>query len=154
MFCSAATRQNIAVCIKTVKNGDTMKNSISIDDITNGLLTIQKVKQLYSRDHRNSEDGSDQYVQPDRLTLMREILTTISRFVPQTRNGTFSSAFEQGMRFSNAYRELKRHVGSMNRSSPGQEEVLRFLKLLKPVLDMRQQVYMDKAVNIIEILRS
>jgi hypothetical protein len=131
-----------------------MKNSIGIDDIANGLLTIQKVKQLYSGGHRNPEDGTDHYVLPDRLSLMREIITTISKFVPQTRNGTFSSAFEQGIRFSSAYRELKRHVGSMNRSSPAQEDVFRLLKLLMPVLDMRQRVYMDKAVNIIDILRS
>jgi hypothetical protein len=42
----------------------------------------------------------------------------------------------------------------MNRSSPAQEDVFRLLKLLMPVLDMRQRVYMDKAVNIIDILRS
>jgi hypothetical protein len=131
-----------------------MKSSIGIDDITNGLLTIQKVKQLYSGDHRNSEDGPEHSVLPDRLSLMQEIMTTVSKFVPQTRNGTFSSAFEQGIRFSSAYRELKHHVGSMSRSSPAQEDVFRFLKLLTPVLDMRQRVYMDKAVNILDILRS
>ena len=131
-----------------------MKNSISIEDITNGLLTIQKVKQLYSSGQRNGGDGSEQTVLPDRLSLMREILTAISRFVPQTRDGTFSTAFEQGIRFSSAYRELKRHVGSMNRNSPAEEDIFRFLKLLMPVLDMRQRVYMDKVVSIIDILKS
>jgi hypothetical protein len=138
-----------------ITGGGKMKNSVSIDDITNGLLTIQKVKQLYSKDHRAFEDGSGQSVLPDRLSLMREIITSISRFMPQqTRGGTFSSAFEQGIRFSNAYRELKRHVGSMNRNSPADEDVFRFLKLMAPVLDMRQRVFMDKVVNIIDILRS
>lgn len=131
-----------------------MKNSISLEDITNGLLTIRKVKQLYSNSQRNADDGPEQTVLPDRLSLMREILTTISRFIPQTRDGTFSAAFEQGIRFSSAYRELKRHVGSMHRNRPEHEDVLKFLKLLTPVLDMRQKVYVDKAVNIIDILRS
>ena len=131
-----------------------MKNSISLEDITNGLLTIQKVKQLYSNSQRTSDDGPEQTVLPDRLSLMREILTAISRFVPQTRDGTFSAAFEQGIRYSRAYRELKRHVGNMHRNSPGQDDVLKLLKLLTPVLNMRQRVYVDKAVNIIDILRS
>ncbi len=131
-----------------------MENSLSIDNITNGLLTIQKVKQLYSKDHRTLEDSSKQHVHLDRLSLMRDILTTITDFIPQTRSGTFSSAFEQGIRFSSAYRDLKHHVGSMNRSSPEQEDVFRTLKLMIPVLDMRQKVYMDKVVRIIDILRS
>lgn len=131
-----------------------MKNPITIDDITNGLVTFQKVKQLYNRVHRISEEGSEQSVLPDRLSLMREIITTISNFMPQTRSGSFSSAFEQGIRFSSAYRELKRHVGSMNRNSPAEEDIFRFLKFLMPVLDMRQRVYMDKVVSIIDILKS
>jgi hypothetical protein len=131
-----------------------MKNPITIDDITNGLVTFQKVKQLYNKDHRISEEGSEQSVLPDRLSLMREIITTISNFMPQTRSGSFSSAFEQGIRFSSAYRELKRHVGSMNRNYPAEEDIFRFLKLLMPVLDMRQRVYMDKVVSIIDILKS
>ena len=131
-----------------------MKNSISLEDITNGLLTIQKVKQLYSNSQRNADDGPEQTVLPDRLSLMREILTTISRFIPQTRDGTFSAAFEQGIRYSRAYRELKRHVGNMHRNSPAGDDVLKLLKLLTPVLNMRQRVYVDKAVNIIDILRS
>jgi len=131
-----------------------MKNSISLEDITNGLLTIQKVKQLYSNSQRNADDGPEQTVLPDRLSLMREILTAISRFIPQTRDGTFSAAFEQGIRYSRAYRELKRHVGNMHRNSPAGDDVLKLLKLLTPVLNMRQRVYVDKAVNIIDILRS
>jgi hypothetical protein len=131
-----------------------MENSLNIEKLTNGLVTLQQVKQLYKKDKRSSDDGSDRYIQPDRLSLMRDILTTITDFVPQTRSNTFSNAFEQGIRFSSAYRELKRHVGSMNRNAPAQEDMFRTLKLFLPVLDMRQKVYMDKVVKIIDILMS
>jgi len=132
-----------------------MDNSLNIDKLTNGLVTLQKVRQLYNKDHRLSDDGSDTHVYDDRLSLMRDILTTITDFVPQTRSGSFSHAFDQGIRFSSAYRELKRHVGGMSRSrSLSQEDVSRTLKLMLPVLDMRQRVYLDKVIRIMEILTS
>lgn len=130
-----------------------MESSLNIDKITNGLVTLQKVRQLYNK-NRTSADEPDTVVCADRLSLMRDIITTITDFVPQTRSGSFSNAFEEGIRFSSAYRELKRHVGAMNRNSPNQEDVFRTLKLMLPVLDMKRRVYLDKAIRIMDILTS
>lgn len=133
-----------------------MGNSLKIEAITNGLLTLQKVRDLYNKDHRSAEGDADidDQVHPDRLMLMREVLSTITEFMPRTRSGIFSSAFDQGTRFSSAYRELKRHVGSMSRGTPAQEDIFRTLKLILPVLDFRHKIYMDKVVRIIDILMS
>lgn len=137
-------------------NGGMMENSLKMETITNGLLTLQKVRELYKKNQRSAEDGveSDGDLHPDRLMLMRELLSTVTEFIPQTRSGMFSSAFDQGTRFSSAYRELKRHVGGMSRGNPAQEDIFRTLKLLLPVLDFRHKVYMDKVVRIIDILMS
>ncbi len=133
-----------------------MENSLTIEAITSGLLTLQKVKELYKNNQRSAENGTntDENIHPDRLMLMREVLSSVTELLPQTRSGMFSSAFDQGTRFSSAYRELKRHVGSMSRGNPAQDDIYRTLKLLLPVLDFRRKVYMDKVVRIIDILMS
>lgn len=131
-----------------------MDNSLKLETITNGLLTLQKVKELYNNGYRSDKANDSSYVRIDKLMMMRDVLSTVTDFLPQTRSGIFSSAFDQGTRFSSAYRELKRHIGSMSRGTPAQEDVFRTLKLLLPVLDIRQKVYMDKVVKIIDILMS
>ncbi|NLK86162.1 MAG: hypothetical protein GX279_01545 [Clostridiaceae bacterium] len=133
-----------------------MVNSLKIEAITNGLLTLQKVRDLYKNDHRSTEGDDDinDDVHPDKLMLMREVLTAVTEFMPRTRSGTFSSAFDQGTRFSSAYRDLKHHIGGMSRGGPAQEDIFRTFKLLLPVLDFRHRIYVDKVVKIIDILMS
>lgn len=139
---------------KNSNNGGMMDNSLKLETITNGLLTLQKIKDLYNNGHRSDEANDGSYVKPDKLVMMRDVLSSVSEFLPQTRSGIFSSAFDQGTRFSSAYRELKHHVGGISRGAPAQADVFRTLKLLLPVLDFRHKIYMDKLVKIIEILIS
>ena len=60
-----------------------MKKKITLDDITNGLITIQKIKQLNSRERLPEGPGEKSFVIPDKLSLLRETLLTISRFLPE-----------------------------------------------------------------------
>jgi hypothetical protein len=133
-------------------NGGMMENSVKIEAITNGLLTLQKIRDLYKKDQRTAEDGTE--IHPDRLMLMRETLSAVAELMPRTRSGLYSSAFDQGTRFSSAYRELKHHVGGMSRGTPAQEDIFRTFKLILPVLDYKHRIYMDKVVRIIDILMS
>ena len=131
-----------------------MENSLKIESITNGILTIQKIRDLYKNGQRLAEGSSNNSVHPDKLMLMREVLSTVAELLPQTRSGIFSNAFEQGTRFSGAYRELKRQVGSMSRGTPRQEDFFKTLRLLLPILDLKHKVYMDKLVRIVDVLMS
>ena len=89
-----------------------MKNSVSIDDITNGLLRSRKVKQLYSKDHRAFRDGSGQSVLPDKLSLMREIITSISGSCRSRQGRHLQRRIRAGDPFQQCLQELKRHVGA------------------------------------------
>lgn len=130
-----------------------MRN-LPIENITNGLLTLQKVRQLYQRQTRAEGEDTYEYVQPDRLSLMQEILSTVSSFIPQTRGASYSTAFNQGNRYSSAYRGLKQHIRGLNRNMPDQDQILKTVKLLLPILDNRQRVTVDKILKIANILQS
>ena len=131
-----------------------MDNPINMESLTNSLVVLQKLKQLHSPQHRDENDNSAGTVYPDRLTLMQEIFKVIEGFMPQTRGGTFGLAFRQGSRYSGAYRDLKSHIRNMGRSKPEMQHVMKTLKLVAPVLDNRQKVYMDKFIKIIDIIQS
>jgi hypothetical protein len=131
-----------------------MENSMNIENITNALVVMQKLKQLRSPAQRDENGSSTGTVHPDRLTLICEILSVVGNFIPQTRGGSFGLAFKQGSRYSGAYRELKGHIRTMGRSKPEMQHVMKTLKLVVPVLEYRQKVYLDKFIKIIEIIQS
>ena len=79
-----------------------MESNLNIENITNGLLTFQKLKQLYKQNTRKDGDEASGYVSPDRLSLLQETLTSITGFLPQTRDSSFSTAFKQGSQYSSA----------------------------------------------------
>ncbi len=128
--------------------------SLPIESITNGLLTLQKVRQLYQKQTRAEGEDTYEYVQPDRLSLMQEILSTVSNLIPQTRGVSYSTAFSQGNRYSSAYRGLKQHIRGLNRNTPDQNQILKTLRLVIPILDNRQKVTVDKILKIADILQS
>ena len=115
---------------------------------------MQKLKQLHTPAQRDENGSSTGTVHPDRLTLMYEIFTVIENFLPQARGGSFGLAFQQGSRYSGAYRELKSHIRTMGRSKPEMQHVMKTLRLVVPVLGNRQKVYLDKFIKIIEIIQS
>lgn len=131
-----------------------MGNLPNIESITNGLVTLQKIRQLYKPESRAGSDEESGYIQPDRLSLIQDILSTVTNFIPQTRGVSYSNAFNQGNRYSSAYRELKHQIRSMNRNSIDQHQILQTLKLITPILDNKQKVYMDKFIKISDILQS
>lgn len=131
-----------------------MGNLPGIEDITNGLLTLQKIKRLYHPEARTEGEEASENVHPDKLSLTQEILSAITNFIPQTRGASYSTAFSQGQRYSSAYRELKHHIRSMNRSTPDHTQIIEGLKLVTPILGNRQKLYVDKVVKIVEILQS
>jgi hypothetical protein len=133
-----------------------MESRLSIENVTNGLLTLQKLKQLYKPAAR-LEDGSGEdssYIRPDKLHLLQETIMAIKSFVPETRGSSLSEAFQQGSRYSGAYREMKQHVRDMGRKNIDSTQLLKGLKLVVPVLNSRQRLYMDKIVKIFDILQS
>lgn len=129
-----------------------MENKLSIENISNGLLTLQKLKQLYNPETRQEADENQAHVRLDRLSLLLETLTSVSDFLPSSRGSSYSKAFRLGSRYSSAYREIKQHVRSMDTSRFDATQAIKSLKLVAPMLNNRQRVYMDKIVQIFDIL--
>lgn len=127
---------------------------MNIENVTNGLLTIQKLKQLYKPAKRQEDDEDLSNVQLDRLFALQETLTAVSGFLPETRGTSFSEAFKQGNRYSSAYRGIKQQVRNMDGNRVDSAQILKSLKLVTPILSSRHRLYMDKVVKIFDILQS
>ena len=131
-----------------------MGNKLNIENVTKGLLTFQKLKELYKNENREEANGTDGDVKTDRLTILQETLSSINDFMPQTRGGSFGSAFRTGSRYSDAYRGIKQHIRNMNGRNIDAAHFLDIMKLVAPMLSNKQRVYMDKVVRIFDILQS
>ena len=131
-----------------------MESKLNLENVTNGLLTVQKLKQIYRPAKRQEEGETSSYVQLDRLSLLQETLTAITSFLPESRGGSFSEAFKQGSRYSSAYRGIKQQVRDMDWSRLDSTQVLKGLKLVAPILSSKQRLYMDKVVKIFDMLQS
>ena len=131
-----------------------MESRLSIENVTNGLLTLQKLKQLYKPATRQEGSEDLNNVHQDKLILLQDTLTAITDFIPQTRGSSFSEAFRLGSHYSSAYRRIKQHVRDMDGNRLDTLQVLNGLKLVTPILSNRQRLYMDKFVKIFDILQS
>lgn len=131
-----------------------MESRLTIENVTNGLMTLQKLKNLYKPGSRTEDNHGESYMLPDKLSLLQETLTSIREFLPETRNSRLSEAFKQGSQYSNVYRSLKQHVREMNRSKMDGTQALQFVKQVAPILSSRQKLYVDKFVKIFDILLS
>ena len=131
-----------------------MEKGLSLDHITSSLLTLQKLKKLYSSTARQ-EDGIDaDDIQLDKLSLFRDTLTAVAGFLPETRGSSVSEAFRQGSHYCGAYRSMKQQVREINGNRLDSAQVLKSLRLVTPVLSNKQRLYMDKVVRIFDILQS
>lgn len=126
-----------------------MDNKLSLEKITKGLQTVERIKQAFGSKPREDSKTS---VKPDNLSLVRDTLQMIAEFWPDMRGGLFNEAFQQSNRYSGAYREIKKHFKDMRGQKTDISQVLKTFKVIMPVLDNRQKVNFDKIVKIIEIL--
>ncbi len=131
-----------------------MESRINLENITNGLLVLQRLKQLYAPPLRDEEGQNDTYLQPDRLTLLQDTLSAIANLMPPTRGSTFNEAFRLGSHYSSTYRGIKQHVSTMSGSAFDMPQLLKTLKIIAPVFSSRQKVYMDKVIRIVDVLES
>jgi len=131
-----------------------MESKLSIENISNGLLILQKLKQLYKPANRLEGSENISHVQLDKMSLLQETLTAIADFLPDSRGSSYSEAFKQGNRYSSAYREIKHHVRDTSGNRLDSTQILKSLKLVAPILNTKQQVYMDKVVKIFDILQT
>lgn len=116
-----------------------MKSGLTLDNITNGLLTIQRLKQ-------------PSHIYPDKLSLIQDTLSSVISFLPETRGLSYSEILSRCNIYSTAYRGIKHQVRDMKRGHVDISQLLSSLKLIVPLLENRQKLYMDKVVKIAEII--
>jgi hypothetical protein len=134
-----------------------MENGLNIENITNGLVAIQKIRQLYKKDENDTGSdsaGTRSSIKADRLTIFEETLESISHFFPKNRTSTFNVAFNEGRRYSGAYRDMKQHVRNVDWSHIKLDNVYDGIKLALPLLNAKQQVNMNKVIQVIDIIKS
>lgn len=134
-----------------------MEHGLNVENITNGLVAIQKIRQLYKRDEKDSSSAafeSENSIRPDRLSLFEETLDSIYHFFPKERASAFNIAFNEGKRYSGAYRDIKQHVRNVDWSNIKLDNVYDGIKLALPMLNTKQKVNMSKVIQVIDIIKS
>lgn len=128
-----------------------MENVLTLENITKGLLTITKIREMLNSNLRE-EDGVA--VKQDKLTVANETLQLIAEFLPAMRGGSFTDALQKSSNYSRAYREIKGHVRGTRNTKTDFSKVAKTMKVVAPILDNRQKIYFDKLIKIMDILDS
>lgn len=130
-----------------------MKSGLTLDNITNGLLTIQKLRQLNNNASERDKAEDTSYIYSDKLSLLQETLNSVASFLPQTRGASISEALRISNTYSTAYRGIKHQVRDIKRGNFDISQILSGLRLLSPLLQNNQRLYVDKVVRAVEALR-
>lgn len=128
-----------------------MENALTLENITKGLIALEKVRGILGSNIR--EDGSAA-VKQDKLAVANEILNMLPEFLPAMRGGTFTGALQKSSGYSRAYREIKGHVRDTRNKKTDFNKVAKAIKVVAPILDNRQKLYIEKLIKIIDILNS
>ncbi len=128
-----------------------MENALTLENITKGLVALEKVRGMLGSNIR--EDGSAA-VKQDKLTAAHEILNMLPEFLPAMRGGAFTEALQKSSGYSRAYREIKGHVRETRNKKTDFSKVAKAIKVVAPILDNRQKLYIEKLIKIIDILNS
>jgi hypothetical protein len=128
-----------------------MDNKLSLEKITKGLQTAERIKQLFNSKLREDSVSS---VKPDSLSVLRDTLQTITEFWPDIRGGSFNRALQQSNKYSGAYREIKSHLKNVRGQKFDINQLMNTFKVIMPVLDNRQKVPFDKIMKIIQVLNT
>ncbi len=134
-----------------------MGHGLNVENITNGLIAIQRIKQLYKQDENNNSSASEERentIRPDRLSLLEDTLNSIYNFLPDERSSTFNIAFNEGKRYSGAYRDMKQHVRSVDWSNIKLDNIYDGFKIALPMLNTKQKLNLSKVIQVIDVIKS
>lgn len=128
-----------------------MKNGKSLDYIANGFHAANKIRNIQKsnlREERNS------LIKPGSAETLRQMLEVIAQYSPDTYKEHLGATLEKVALYSDSYRNLKQHLNTTRQQGLNKDQLVKTLSLMKPVVDARHQVIIDKITKIYEILNS
>lgn len=128
-----------------------MKREDKLEAISNGFYAANKIRQTLDPIADNNSRIS---VHRDNLESINEIFNIIKQYFPNSYRHNFLPAIDKSMEYSRAYKNIKQHFSSEKDKKMDNEMFIKTVKVMKPILNNKQNVIIDKFLKIAEILYS
>ncbi|NLD45721.1 MAG: hypothetical protein GX660_00785 [Clostridiaceae bacterium] len=129
-----------------------MNNYKKLDYITRGINAANGIRSIKNSTKTETRDTSDK---PDTLSMLSQMLDVIAQYYPDDRNQELGDRLHKSTIYGETYRSLKQHVRTLKSSDRMErDDLIKTLKIIKPVVDTRKKQFIEKLVKIHEILNS
>lgn len=129
-----------------------------LDNLTNMLNTVAKLKGTYSRSNTGDSILSSG---AGRREMLTEMLRVVSEHSPENHKRLMGDTLEKSRKYCDAYKCIKEHFRDVRKQSRSngslvveKDNLLKTLRVMKPVLDTRRAEAIEKVMKIYEVLKS
>mgnify|MGYP000918282395 CR=1 FL=1 len=122
-----------------------------LEAIANGFYAASRIQKILNTDFETSPGTSVRYSSFDKIS---EIFNIIDKYSPESYRQNVSGIVKKSMRYSRVYKDLKQHLYSARNKKADRDMFINTLKVIRPILNNRQILIVDKFLKIAEILYS
>ena len=126
-----------------------MENNNTLEYIANGFHAAHRIRNLYTSNINRSSELS---VLPSDITTLSEVLKIICDYLPEINKAPLNRAIDQSNLYSEAIRNLKKHVATSRGQKFDMNNVARTLSIVQPLLGDNHKALLQKLIKIYEIM--
>jgi len=123
----------------------------SLEYVINGIQAAEKIRNTYNTQLRSD---SNILVKAAGLPALIEVMQIIAEFSPDIYKKSLGEVARKSNLYGNAYRNIKNHLKTSKSRSLDKDMLINTLDVIKPIMDNRQKVVIDKVLQIFQILDS
>ena len=122
-----------------------------LEAIANGFYAASRIQNALSTDIETNSGAS---VRSSTLDRISEVLNIIDKYSPESFRQNVSGIVSKSMRYSRAYKDIKQHLYFARDKKIDRDMFINTLKVMKPILNNKQILIVNKFLKIAEILYS
>lgn len=129
-----------------------MNNYKKLDYITRGINAANSIRSIKNSAVTDTMERSEK---PDTLSMLSQMLDVIAQYYPNDRDQTIGDRLHKSTIYGETYRSLKQHVRTLKSNNRiERDDLIKTLKIIKPVVNTKKKQFIEKLVKIHEILNS
>lgn len=122
-----------------------------LNTIANGINAVSKIQEVISSSPGNNPKTT---VREDKKTTLIDILHIIAEYSPDRSGNLLSDILNRSEQYCDSYKNVKLHLNSTRNQRVNRQNFINTLSVIKPLLDNRNKVMINKVLRIYEILFS
>lgn len=119
--------------------------------LANGIHAASKIRDIYKA---NLKEDPNSAVRASNTDIVNQVLNVIAQYAPEPYRQDVQTTVQKCCIYNDTYRNLKQHIRSTANHRMNDEEFIRTLDIVRPVVGNRERILIEKIIKIYQIIKS